>query len=100
MNFGPGAATPQGADLVDAYEQARPRGTHRGSALGGAVEVEVDADGRVVDVVLDTPAADRLQMAELGEGVVAAHREARMKAAQAASDAWQAALDDSGGVPR
>jgi hypothetical protein len=54
----------------------------RGSALGGAVEVEVDERGRVVSVRLDPRTTRRLRPDQLGPGVVAAHAQARAAVAR------------------
>jgi DNA-binding protein YbaB len=49
----------------------------RGTALNGAVEVSVDARGRVRSVRLNPRVITRLGPEQLGRGVVAAHAEAR-----------------------
>lgn len=48
-----------------------------GTALGGAVQVVVDARGRVVSVRLHPQIARRVGPEQLGRGVVAAHADAR-----------------------
>lgn len=48
-----------------------------GAALGDAVEVAVDARGRVAAVELDPDVLRRLWPGQLGSAVVAAHAEAR-----------------------
>lgn len=53
-----------------------------GSALGGAVEVAVDDDGRVSTVELDPVVLRRLWPDQLGPAVVAAHAEATAAAAR------------------
>jgi len=52
-----------------------------GTALNGAVQVSVDAHGRVRSVRLDPRAVQRLGPERLGQGVVAAHAGARAAAA-------------------
>jgi len=48
----------------------------RGDALGGAVRVTVDGDGRVHAVRFDERMVGRLRSDQLGDGVVAAFAEA------------------------
>lgn len=52
-----------------------------GTALNGAVEVSVDARGRVRSVRLHPRVITRLGPERLGRGVVAAHADARAAAA-------------------
>lgn len=52
----------------------------RGTALSGAVEVSVDARGRVRSVRLNPKIITRLGPDQLGRGVVAAHADARAAA--------------------
>jgi DNA-binding protein YbaB len=52
----------------------------RGTAQGGAVEVTVDERGRVRSVRLHPQVTRRLWAEQLGQGVVAAHAEARAAA--------------------
>jgi DNA-binding protein YbaB len=55
----------------------------RGTALSGAVEVAVDARGRVRSVRLNPKIITRLGPEQLGRGVVAAHADARAAASAA-----------------
>jgi DNA-binding protein YbaB len=52
-------------------------GEFRGTALGGAVRVDVDGHGRVRSVWVHPQAFRRLGPDRLGRGVVAAHAAAR-----------------------
>lgn len=51
-----------------------------GTALNGAVQIRVDERGRVVSVRLHPQVARRVGPGRLGQGVVAAHADARAAA--------------------
>jgi DNA-binding protein YbaB len=57
--------------------EPQPVTDFRGTALSGAVEVFVDARGRVRSVRLNPRVITRLGPDQLGRGVVAAHADAR-----------------------
>lgn len=56
--------------------QDETRELFRGYALGGAVRVTVDGDGRVHSVRFNEKVVGRLRSDQLGDGVVAAFAEA------------------------